>query len=185
MATSARIFSFGLGHEVSHSLVKGLARATNGRFIFVPSNSSVDTHVGEQLQKALQPCITNIKIKWNLNHPVMSVPTQPPPVHVNDRFICHALSDSSTSTFDHNSHVELFADQQRIGKAKINQASHISNDGTIARLAAKALILELQHSKHPPENTTGSLQDRSQQEIQFTTELSIHEEDSIKKKANR
>ncbi|CAF5164971.1 unnamed protein product, partial [Rotaria sp. Silwood1] len=54
MATSTRIFSFGLGHSPSRSLVKGLARATNGCFVFIPPNTSVDIHVGEQLQKALQ-----------------------------------------------------------------------------------------------------------------------------------
>ncbi|CAF1502148.1 unnamed protein product [Rotaria sordida] len=49
MATSTRIFSFGLGHSPSRSLVKGLTRATNGRFVFIPPNSSVEIHVGEQL----------------------------------------------------------------------------------------------------------------------------------------
>jgi hypothetical protein len=181
MATSTRIFSFGLGHAPSRSLVKGLARATNGRFVFIPPNSSVDTHVGEQLQKALQPCITNIKIRWNLNHPVMSVPTQPPPVYANDRLICYALLDTSTSAFDHNSIVELYADQQRIGEAKITQVPHISNDGTIARLAAKAIILELQHSKLPPKNTTGSLQARFKQ-IKSTPVSIIDEKDSTKKR---
>ena len=52
-------------HLAGH-LVKGLARSTNGRFVFVPPNSSVDVYVGEQLQKALQPCITNVHVKWNL-----------------------------------------------------------------------------------------------------------------------
>ncbi|CAF3415397.1 unnamed protein product, partial [Rotaria sp. Silwood2] len=59
MATSTRIFSFGLGHSPSRSLVKGLARATNGRFVFIPPNSSVDVHVGEHLQQALQSWITD------------------------------------------------------------------------------------------------------------------------------
>src|SRR5579871_5927972 len=61
MASSTRIFSFGLGQSPSRSLVKGLAQSTNGRFIFIPPNTTVDVHVGEQLQKALQQCITNVK----------------------------------------------------------------------------------------------------------------------------
>ncbi|CAF4663070.1 unnamed protein product, partial [Rotaria sp. Silwood2] len=67
MASSTRIFSFRLGKSPSRSLVKGLARSTNGRFVFVPPNSSVDVYVGEQLQRALQPCITNILVNWNLD----------------------------------------------------------------------------------------------------------------------
>ncbi|CAF4907883.1 unnamed protein product [Rotaria sp. Silwood2] len=49
------------------NLFKGLARSTNGRFVFVPPNSSVDVYVGEQLQRALQPWITNIHVNWNLD----------------------------------------------------------------------------------------------------------------------
>ncbi|CAF1268248.1 unnamed protein product [Rotaria sordida] len=63
MSTFARIFSFGLGDSPSRSLVKGLARTTNGHFVFIPPKSSVDVYVGEQLQKALQSCITNIQVK--------------------------------------------------------------------------------------------------------------------------
>ncbi|CAM4961096.1 unnamed protein product [Rotaria socialis] len=93
MATSTRIFSFGLGHSPSRSLVKGLARATNGRFVFIPPNTSVDVHVGEQLQKALQSCITNIKVKWNLATDVTSAPTKMPPVYANDRLIARQKFD--------------------------------------------------------------------------------------------
>ncbi|CAF4753473.1 unnamed protein product, partial [Rotaria sp. Silwood2] len=39
MSSNTRIFSFGLGHSPSRSLVKGLARATNGYCVFVPPKS--------------------------------------------------------------------------------------------------------------------------------------------------
>ncbi|CAF4594671.1 unnamed protein product, partial [Didymodactylos carnosus] len=67
MSTSSRIFSFGLGASPSRSLIKGLARTTNGRFVFIPPNTQVDVYVAEQLEKALQPCITNMQVKWNLD----------------------------------------------------------------------------------------------------------------------
>ncbi|CAF1592407.1 unnamed protein product, partial [Adineta ricciae] len=66
MSKSSRIFSFGLGRSPSRSLVKGLARSTNGRFCFIPPSTKVDTYVGQQLEKALQSSITNLEIKWNL-----------------------------------------------------------------------------------------------------------------------
>ncbi|CAM4962625.1 unnamed protein product, partial [Rotaria socialis] len=136
MATSTRIFSFGLGHSPSRSLVKGLARATNGRFVFIPPNTSVDVHVGEQLQKALQSCITNIKVKWNLATDVTSAPTKMPPVYANDRLIAYALANDPTFVFNHNSSVELHTDENRLGEAKIDCIPQVSNNGTIARLAA-------------------------------------------------
>ncbi|CAF3098082.1 unnamed protein product [Rotaria sp. Silwood2] len=147
MATSTRVFSFGLGHSPSHSLVKGLARATNGRFVFIPPNSSVDIHVGEQLQKALQSCITNVQVKWNLGSNVMSAPTKIPPVYANDRLIVYALADDPMLVFDRNSNVELCNDKSRLGEGKIVCLPNVGMNGAIARLAAKALILECQHSK--------------------------------------
>jgi hypothetical protein len=167
MATSTRIFSFGLGQSPSRSLVKGLARATNGRFVFIPPNTSVDVHVGEQLQKALQPCITNVQVKWNLGTTAMtSVPTKIPPVYVNDRLIVYALVDDKTNQFEHNSSVELKTEQHQLSVAKIVRVPSMSSNETIARLAAKALILELQHSKLPPstkKSSAGSLQTRFQE----------------------
>ena len=62
MASSTRIFSFGLGKSPSRSLVKGLARSANGRFVFIPPYSKVDTYVGQQLEKALQPSIINVDV---------------------------------------------------------------------------------------------------------------------------
>ncbi|CAF3456569.1 unnamed protein product [Rotaria sp. Silwood1] len=185
MATSTRIFSFGLGHSPSRSLVKGLARATNGRFVFIPPNSSVDVHVGEQLQKALQSCITNIEVKWNLGTDVMSAPTNMPPVYVNDRLIVYALASDPMFVFDHNSSIELLNDKSQLGRANIDTIPNVSANGTIARLAAKALILELQHSKLPSsvkQNISGSLQSRFQKDYPSPTPATTSEEKEIIKK---
>jgi hypothetical protein len=181
MATTTRIFSFGLGQSPSRSLVKGLARATNGRYVFIPPDASVDVYVGEQLQKALQPCITNVHVKWNLGVSVQSAPTRSPPVYVNDRLIVYALIDEHTTPFDHNSSVELLTepDHRSLGVAKIDHIPSVSDGGTIARLAAKALILELQHAKLPSADTKrtkiGSIQPRFQesQETVATNEENI------------
>ena len=91
MATSTRIFSFGLGQSPSRSLVKGLARSTNGRFVFIPPSSKVDIYVGEQLEKALQPCLTQVRVQWNLGVPLQCAPTELPPIYVNDRLIVYGL----------------------------------------------------------------------------------------------
>jgi len=108
ISTSSRIFSFGLGHAPSRSLIKGLARSTNGRFTFIPPGTSVDIYVAEQLQKALEPCITNVKVKWNISasSKLRSVPTVVPPVYANDRLLLYALIESEQ--FDHSTAVELW-----------------------------------------------------------------------------
>ncbi|CAF1087603.1 unnamed protein product [Didymodactylos carnosus] len=163
MSTSTRIFSFGLGHSPSRSLIKGLARSTNGRFTFISPGTSVDVHVAEQLQKVLEPCITNVKVKWNipsLSSNPQSVPTVAPPVYANDRLLFYALVESDT--FDHSTTVELWNHEEtvRLGLARIDHVPENtgSNDQLITHLAAKALIQEITHSKQAL--STGSQQKR-------------------------
>jgi hypothetical protein len=175
MATSTRIFSFGLGHSPSRSLVKGLARSTNGRFVFIPPNANVDIYVGEQLQKALQSCITNVDVQWNLGIQVENAPRKIPPVYANDRLIVYALSNDKIIPFDQNSSVELrtISNHRSLGIAKVDRIPNIDENQTIARLAAKALILELQHDKDSSFNgkksNIGSVQTQFQQ-LNTTTE---------------
>jgi hypothetical protein len=150
MSKSTRIFSFGLGHSPSRALVKGLSSTTDGYSVFIPPATNVDIYVLEQLQKALVARFSNIKIKWNLNSkPIHVVPTNPPTIFINDRLIVYAILDDKSTSFDHNVSVELYSEENRLGEAKVNQIPSVSDNGMIGRLAAKALILELEHSKLP------------------------------------
>ena len=178
MALSTRIFSFGLGNSPSRSLVKGLARSTNGRFVFIPPYSKVDTYVGQQLEKALQPSIINIDVYWNLGTECQTAPSQLPPVYLNDRLLVYALVDDRTIPFDHNCVVELKTKltNRSLGIAKIDRIPSVSENETIARLAAKALILELQHQK-VAKPSRGSTQSRFE-EISATNEKKIKEKTS-------
>ncbi len=181
MASSTHIFSFGLGMSPSRALVKGLARTTNGRFVFIPPNNKVDLYVKEQLHRALQPSITNIRVKWNFGEiDVQTAPTRLPPVYANDRLIIYGLIDDiSTLPSDINPSVELYTENNhhRLGKARVELISSINSKGSIARLAAKALILELEHAK---KTSTASLQSRFQNETDVKEKTIEMEE--IKKK---
>jgi hypothetical protein len=166
MASSTRIFSFGLGMSPSRALVKGLARTTNGRFVFIPPNHKVDLYVKGQLQRALQPSITDMRVKWNFGKThVQTAPTRLPPVYANDRLIIYGLMDNTSALpTNMNLSVELYTEDNhhRLGAARVERMSIINNKGSIARLAAKALVLELQNSK---KNSTSSLQSPFQDEI--------------------
>ncbi|CAF1269665.1 unnamed protein product [Rotaria sp. Silwood1] len=170
MASTSRIFSFGLGQSPSRSFVKGLARSTNGQFTFIPPNTSVDDRVCQQLHRALQPCITNTHIKWNLGVEVQNVPKQLPPIYFNDRIIAYALISDKTIPFNHDSSVEIeiHPDNHRLATAKVNRVPIVCDNGTIARLAAKALILELLHEKVPSEESTRQILFQSEKEETIT-----------------
>ena len=66
----------------------------------------------------------------------------------------------------------------------MTQVPSVSNNAMIARLAAKALILELQHSKLRPstnKSDVGSLQTRFQQPMASKDESEITKEDTQKR----
>ncbi len=90
MSNTTRIFSFGLGSAPSRALVKGLARVTNGSYLFIPPKTHVDIAVARQINKALEPCLVNIKVQCHFdNHELKDYRISPklfPPIHAKQRF---------------------------------------------------------------------------------------------------
>ncbi|CAF0995129.1 unnamed protein product [Adineta steineri] len=151
MSSTTRIFSFGLGHSPSRSLVKGLARTTNGHFVFVPPGVKVDAYVGTQFGRALQPSIVNAQLKWHgLSANGSQAPKTIPPVYVDERVLVYELLDSDDFA-KHNVSVDLMVGELKIGSIKLPKNRPHKTD-TIRRLAAKALIQELQHEKADAHN---------------------------------
>ncbi|XP_057373545.1 von Willebrand factor A domain-containing protein 5A-like [Daphnia carinata] len=78
----ARVFALGLGSSASHHLVEGMARAGNGTALFASLEERLEKKVMQQLQDALQPSLTDIKVKWEghdeteQSHAVASRPVQ-------------------------------------------------------------------------------------------------------------
>jgi hypothetical protein len=150
MASTTRIFSFGLGYSPSRSLVKGLARATNGYFVFVPPNSKVDTYVGSQLGRALQPSLVNARLEWHgLFTKGLQAPKTIPPLYIDDRVLVYQLLDGDELKTQ-NVSVDLVVDQHKVSSIKLPNNIGRKRD-TIRRLAAKTLIQELQHEKSTTE----------------------------------
>jgi hypothetical protein len=146
MSTTTRIFSFGFGHSPSRSLVKGLARATRGQFVFIPPMNKVDAYVGSQLARALQPALVDARLQWHgLSSNVRQAPSVLPPLYVNDRVIIYGLVNGN-GLHERNVSVDLFIGDNRMGTIKLPTNVQRKRD-TLRRLAAKALIQELQHNR--------------------------------------
>ena len=146
MSSNTRIFSFGLGHAPSRSLVKGLARATNGHFVFVPPGEKVDTYVASQLGRATQAELVDVHLRWHgLSTDVLQSPRVMPPLRANDRVLVYTLLDGRDLAKNRVS-VTLTVGDQRVRTMAIADDTATSGD-SIRRLAAKALIQELQHEK--------------------------------------
>lgn len=57
--TDARVFALGIGNDVSHTLVEGVARSGNGFAQFVAEGEGIDRKVVRMLKSALYPHLTN------------------------------------------------------------------------------------------------------------------------------
>lgn len=95
MSNTTRIYSFGLGSSPSRALVKGLARVTNGSPLFISPNTHVDVAVARQLDKALEPCLVNIKVQCHFNDNQLTnyriSPKSLPPVHAKQRLNVYVM----------------------------------------------------------------------------------------------
>ena len=89
ISNTTRIFSFGLGSSPSRALVKGLARVTNGSYLFIPPKTHVDVAVARQVDKALEPCLVNMKVQCHFNNDELKdyriSPKILPPIHAKQR----------------------------------------------------------------------------------------------------
>ena len=143
MALSTRIFSFGLGASPGRSLVKGLARTTRGRFIFIPPDNSIDVcHIREQLENAIRQCITNVHIQWNLRVTADNASHQLLSAYFNDRLVIYVLTCNQAIKLNQKSSLEIRTDHSYYRLNIIDSNRKTNNTRMIARLAAKALILE-------------------------------------------
>ena len=143
MTSTTRVFSFGLGYSPSRALVKGLAQATKGTYIFVPPNSPVDQYVAIQLRHALSNSLSKVQFQW---HGLSTTPVQSPqiipPAYANDRLLIYTLFENS----DHirkETQVDIIINDNREEKVDLAINEMIYETNTIRRLAAKSLIKEL------------------------------------------
>ena len=95
-----------------------------------------------------------MKVNWKTSQPILgTVPQQAPPVFVGDRLLFYALLDESTP-FDHTTTVELVSKrrEQPLGVVRIDHIPSVLTAPTVTRLAAKALLRELQHASSSTPN---------------------------------
>src|SRR5207247_2301257 len=63
-----RIFTLGIGDNVSHDLVESVARAGNGYAQYVTNKERMDKKILGMLKNAVKPPVSDYKIKWTKNY---------------------------------------------------------------------------------------------------------------------
>jgi Ca-activated chloride channel family protein len=84
-ASTARIFTFGIGYGASEHLVRGLARASGGQAEFIQPNERIEPIVMRQFARAASHYWKNVRIDWGTLRTDLVAPHRLPPLFDGDR----------------------------------------------------------------------------------------------------
>ena len=138
----ARIFTFGIGAGASHHLVNGLARAGGGTSEFIFPGERIEPKVMRQFGRLLSPALTNVHVDWK-GLEVTPATSSLPPVFSGGRLLTYALANRV------NASVVRLTAESPTGPLSLEariDPSHTTRGRTVATLAARARIRELEES---------------------------------------
>ena len=172
----SRVFTFGIGNSVDRELCKRVSIAGRGECEFVSGNTDGDmaAKVIRQLQRALQPALTDVNIDWskyNNNKNAMSdvsaemntfmqTPSIIPAIFPNTRTVIYALNATVPSTSPSSPLVLKYRINGREEEINIPMDDVTYNGTHIHALAARARLSELEYAESrsaPAEGTALAL----------------------------
>ncbi len=89
-ASSARIFTFGIGAGASQHLVRGLARAAGGTAEFIYPGERIEPKVLRQVARLLSPALADVRLEWS-GGTVTQAPVKVPPVFAGGRLLVYGF----------------------------------------------------------------------------------------------
>ncbi|XP_068108635.1 von Willebrand factor A domain-containing protein 5A-like [Hyperolius riggenbachi] len=148
-AKKHRCFTFGIGEGASTSLIKGVARAGGGTFEFITGKDRMQPKVLQTLKSSLQPTITDVSLNWTLPPGIeasvlSSVPTS---IFQGQKAIVYAQLQGKTEGEAEGEVSLQYKFMDEIVKNDLRFPLNVpqTERPTIHRLAAKALISELEN----------------------------------------
>ncbi|KAJ5073666.1 von willebrand factor a domain-containing protein 5a [Anaeramoeba ignava] len=142
-SSTTRVFTFGIGSSASRALVKGIAEAGGGQAEFIVNNEDIRPSVMRQLNRALQPAITNVSIEFvNGPKPDVVSPFRLPSIFAESRLLVYAL-------FKKNDPVQavlngISSGQKIQWKLDLDPKSNAFEGSAIHALAARKMISEIE-----------------------------------------
>jgi len=171
-ANNTRLFAFGIGNSVDKDLVNRMARAGEGNCTIVRESSAIRQNVMKQLERAIQPGLTDIHITWNDAATgksllgIRQTPFNPPPIFRGSRLVSFALLPDNCPS----SVIVLtgsFGDTDYRSEISLDPATAENVPGEqIMKLGVRSLIKDIENdigstSPHQPDSTKKAVVDLS------------------------
>ncbi|XP_018426332.1 PREDICTED: von Willebrand factor A domain-containing protein 5A-like [Nanorana parkeri] len=146
-AQKHRCFAFGIGEGASTSLIKGMARAGNGTFEFITGKDRMQPKVLRALKWSLQPTVKDVSLTWTLPSGVEAIVLSKVPTTIfqGQRSIVYAQLKGKVENEGEVCLQYKFKDEVVKNDIRFPLNVQSAERPTIHRLAAKALISELEH----------------------------------------
>lgn len=151
--SNSRIFTFGIGSGASTSLIRNVAKVTNGRATFVQDNERLQAKVVSVLKSAMQQPVINLQLQWTLptGCTAVNIPSQVAPMFEGEKLIVYALIQGAGSTLSETGQSSVVLTGE-VGENTIKHtvtfdlvtSSQSEEACPIHRLAAKAQIKEFE-----------------------------------------
>ncbi|CAC5422075.1 unnamed protein product [Mytilus coruscus] len=150
---NSRVFTFGVGHGASTSLIKNVAKAGAGRATFIKDEKdNMKAKVIRALEFSMEDSLADIVLEWNLpkGYTVINIPSQQPNIFNGDRLSMFALLQNKNKAKSVEGSVTLkgfISGKQLAHTMDIKASSYLHPDLPIHRVAAKHQIKELENGQ--------------------------------------
>ena len=155
---TTRVFTFGIGAGASHHLVRGIARAGEGACELIYPGERIESKVLRQLEKAMAPALTDVKVDWG-SLTVRQAPHRVPPVFGGGRLLLYGFFEKAPGV---TAAVQLTAkerEKELSFKVPLNFGQR-RKSSLVTTLAAKAMLRDLEEGASSLHDQKGSLQKR-------------------------
>ncbi|VDI27450.1 Hypothetical predicted protein [Mytilus galloprovincialis] len=162
---NTRVFTFGIGDGASTSLIKNVAKASNGKAVFIKDNDNMQAKVITAMKGSLDNCLSEVSLHWDIPKcfTITDIPKEPPVIFHGDKLVLFALLKSSDAKSGISGSFKLkgrFGGKNISHKVKIEIPSSSHNDLPLHRVAAKYQIKDLENDDDSSYRRDGSNKDK-------------------------
>lgn len=146
-AAQARVFTLGIGEGVSEYLVRSLARAAGGVAEFLHPRERTEPVVMRQLARMTRPALQDARIDWGTLRVTDVAPTRPGPLFDGNRLVVYGRIEGGKAG------QVAFEATGPNGQVRFPVRLDLRkppDDATVARLAGRTAIRELEESDGEP-----------------------------------